>query len=129
MDDDDIEVPLRLDDDTIVKLAKVAHEARLTLNDAVLSILAWYLSERSRTPRSRNQREGRYVGTARAGHLRSNSAFMYYGKPDSSVAWLLATQRNGKPLKAHRPGYTAKALRAMTASTRQTEHETVTLHG
>lgn len=107
----DIVVPLRLGDDVLLKLAKIAHEADVTMNTLVVTIMAMTLEDYRRArATSRNARQGRYVGVYRGRHLRSNTAFFYFGQPDNSVAWLLAADR-GMKLRARRPGYTAKALR------------------
>lgn len=109
---EDIDMPIRLDHATLLALAVRAHDMRIPLNDLVVHALELAVIRHSLSLRgtSRNRREGRYVGNHRGGHLRSNDAPCYYGRPDSCVAWLLASQR-GKPLQARRPRYTAKAQR------------------
>jgi hypothetical protein len=62
---------------------------------------------------SRNQREGRYIGTCQGRHLRSARPLFAIGQPDNCVAWAEASRRAGEPLPVRRPRvrYIAKALR------------------
>lgn len=85
MDDDDIVVSIRLDDDVALKLAMFAHEARITMNELVVQIIAesvyaW------RVTSSRNRREGRYVGRFNGRSIRTTLPQFQIGRPDRGVA-------------------------------------------
>lgn len=65
--DDDINVPIRLDDDVLLKLAKIAHASDVTMNDLCLAIMSDFIAQRRATAGSRNRREGYYAGYWAAG--------------------------------------------------------------
>ena len=104
--DDEIEIPIRLDDDVALKLAMFAHSIRRTMNEVVVDILAttaygWELRRRG----SRRGREGAYVGKWRGQHLRSTSMVFNWGGPRADVAWAVASQRAGAPQPVRKPRY------------------------
>lgn len=87
MDDDEVDVSLRLDDTTTLKLAMIAHEAGMTLNDAVVAIIALTVDDwRRQRPGSRNQREGTYVGRYNGLHIRSSDPHFQVGRLDRCIA-------------------------------------------
>lgn len=101
--DDDINVSFRLEDAVALKLAMFAHEARITMNELLVQVLAttaegWKLQLRPTS--SRNAREGNYTGAHRGRHLRTTRRAYYCGAPYADVAWALASQRAGQPLPA-----------------------------
>lgn len=71
-----IDVPVRVDDSVALRLAMHAHESGVTLNDLMVALVT-DMVERSHAaaPRSRNAREGHYVGSWRGCHVRSPGAW------------------------------------------------------
>lgn len=66
--------------------------------------------------RSRNAREGHYVGAWEGTHVRTWRPLFIAGRPDADMAWACLSKRYGAPLAPRRPRcYLSKAQRAAWA--------------
>jgi hypothetical protein len=92
-----IDVPFRVDDAVALKLAMLAHADGVTLNELMVAILTHMVSAH-RVIRSRNAREGHYVGRWRGSHVRSTETWASYGRRDGRTAMAVKKQRLKKKL-------------------------------
>ena len=109
--DDEIEIPIRLENDVALKLAMFAHDVRVTLNDLVVNILedsaaGWALRRRRG---SRRDREGVYVGKCAGKHYRAHNpatalleggqVFFSFPIPSATVAFNVYMARTYPPAR------------------------------
>lgn len=97
-----IDMPVRLPDDILLKLAMLAHRENIPLNELMVGALALAVAEQARRhqcARSRNKREGEYMGR-------------YHGKVYRSLnQWLRLVRDIGLLERRHLYGIRAKADR------------------